>query len=81
MLAELRFDIPQMYAHHRQASLDIEVDLWRFDVSNVKVQELPSPRALIGDVSGMDNGNKRSRPARGRRRGRGSTMSRRSRKR
>ena len=29
VLAELRFDIPSMYAFHREKSKDVAVDLWR----------------------------------------------------
>ncbi|KAJ1660665.1 hypothetical protein IWQ61_000448 [Dispira simplex] len=35
VLAELRFDVPRMYKFHKKQVMDIEVDLWRF--------ELPSP--------------------------------------
>lgn len=31
VVAQLRFDIPQMYRFHKRESVDIEVDLWRFD--------------------------------------------------
>jgi predicted RNA methylase len=34
VLAELRFDIPLMYAFHREQSKDVHVDLWRFSVTN-----------------------------------------------
>jgi len=30
---QLRYDIPKSYGFHRKASMDIEVDLWRFTVS------------------------------------------------
>ncbi|KAJ1984278.1 hypothetical protein H4R34_000746 [Dimargaris verticillata] len=30
VLAELRFDVPQMYKFHKKKSVDIQVDLWRF---------------------------------------------------
>ena len=30
VLAELQFEIPRMYKHHKHASLDVEVDFWRF---------------------------------------------------
>jgi rRNA N6-adenosine-methyltransferase METTL5 len=33
VLAQLRFDIPNMYGFHKQKAVDVEVDLWRFDVS------------------------------------------------
>ena len=31
VLAELRYELPRVYAHHRQATVDIEVDLWYFE--------------------------------------------------
>ena len=31
VVAQLRFDIPQMYRFHKRESVDVEVDLWRFD--------------------------------------------------
>ena len=30
VLAELKFDVPKMYKHHKQKSKDIFVDLYRF---------------------------------------------------
>lgn len=30
MLAEMRFDVPKMYAFHTEKSKDIAVDFWRF---------------------------------------------------
>ena len=30
VVAELQFEIPRMYKHHKHASLDVEVDFWRF---------------------------------------------------
>jgi predicted RNA methylase len=30
VVAELKFEIPKMYKHHKHASLDVEVDFWRF---------------------------------------------------
>ncbi|KAJ1967428.1 hypothetical protein H4R35_006713 [Dimargaris xerosporica] len=32
VLAELRFDVPQMYKFHKKKSADIQVDLWRFQL-------------------------------------------------
>lgn len=29
VVAELKFEIPKMYKHHRRASLDVDVDFWR----------------------------------------------------
>ena len=31
VLAELRYELPKTYAHHRRESVEIEVDLWRFE--------------------------------------------------
>jgi putative methylase len=31
VLAELRYELPKVYAHHRKESVEIEVDLWRFE--------------------------------------------------
>jgi predicted RNA methylase len=35
VIAELKFDIPQMYKFHKQKSVDIDVDFLRFDVRNL----------------------------------------------
>ena len=29
VVAELKFEIPKMYKHHRKASVDVNVDFWR----------------------------------------------------
>ena len=34
VLAQLRYDLPASYKFHKQKSKDIEVDLWRFEVSS-----------------------------------------------
>jgi len=34
VLAELRYDLPATYKHHKKSSVDIEVDFLRFSVSN-----------------------------------------------
>ena len=31
VLAELRYELPRVYAHHRKDVVEIEVDLWRFE--------------------------------------------------
>jgi putative methylase len=31
VLAELRYELPRVYSHHRRDAVDIEVDLWRFE--------------------------------------------------
>jgi len=38
VLAELRFDVPKMYAFHKKKSVDIEVDLVRFE----RIEPLPT---------------------------------------
>jgi putative methylase len=40
VLAQLRYDLPATYAHHREKSVEIAVDLWRFE---------PTPGAVIDD--------------------------------
>jgi len=34
VLAELRYDLPKSYSFHKKKSVDVEVDLWRFEVSD-----------------------------------------------
>ena len=48
VLAELRYELPKVYAHHRQASVDIEVDLWYF--------EPPEDGVVGGDQMDGDSG-------------------------
>lgn len=36
VLAQMRFDIPSLYAFHRKKSVDIEVDMIRVDVRGKK---------------------------------------------
>eukprot|EP00958_Prasinococcus_capsulatus_P014611 scaffold1536_cov397-Prasinococcus_capsulatus_cf.AAC.6 len=33
VLAELRYDLPSTYKFHKRSSIDIEVDLWRIELS------------------------------------------------
>lgn len=35
VIATLRYDLGATYKFHKKASVDIEVDCWRFDVSNI----------------------------------------------
>lgn len=35
VLAQLRYDLPSSYVFHKQKTKDIEVDLWRFEISNL----------------------------------------------
>lgn len=34
VLCELRYDLPALYSFHKKREVDIEVDLWRFEVRN-----------------------------------------------
>jgi predicted RNA methylase len=45
VLAQLKYDLPATYAHHREKSVEIAVDLWRF---------VPDPDALIEDPTEGD---------------------------
>mmetsp|Transcript_19234 Transcript_19234/g.55858 ORF Transcript_19234/g.55858 Transcript_19234/m.55858 type:complete len:294 (-) Transcript_19234:318-1199(-) len=51
VVAEMAFDIPQMYQFHNQKSKDVEVDLIRVDVCafSSPTEDLPSPSVLTGD--------------------------------
>ena len=40
VLAQLKYDLPATYGHHREKSVEIAVDLWRFE---------PTPGAVIDD--------------------------------
>ena len=35
LLGEMRFDIGRMYKFHKKEYVDVDVDMWRFDVSNI----------------------------------------------
>lgn len=49
VLAQLRYDLPATYKFHKQKSRDIEVDLWRFEVSEKKEPlEKTSSRQSVG---------------------------------
>jgi putative methylase len=45
VLAQLKYDLPATYAHHREKSVEIAVDLWRF---------VPDPDAVIEDPTEGD---------------------------
>lgn len=45
VLAQLKYDLPATYAHHREKSVEIAVDLWRF---------VPDPNAVIEDPTEGD---------------------------
>lgn len=36
VVAELRYNLDASYKFHKKKSIDIEVDCWRFDVSELK---------------------------------------------
>jgi hypothetical protein len=40
VVAELRFDIPKMYKHHKQKTADVEVDFIRFELPDT-MRDLP----------------------------------------
>ena len=52
VVAELHFEIPKMYKHHKHASLDVAVDFWRFspraDADEDDADEAPAASALQG---------------------------------
>jgi rRNA N6-adenosine-methyltransferase METTL5 len=58
VLAQLRFDIPNMYGFHKRKAVDVEVDLWRFDVSmrakglviSCNPEDYLAPSALVPTV-------------------------------
>jgi hypothetical protein len=58
LVAELRFDIPKMYAFHTQASADVAVDLLRFEAGGgpahgeVSVPEYVPPEGEGGEEEG-----------------------------
>ena len=49
VMAELKFDIPKMYKHHKQKSLDVEVDFIRFELPD-EMREA-SPPTELGEAS------------------------------
>jgi len=44
VVAELKFEIPKMYKHHRKASVDVEVDFWRIHAGPAGDGEEPKAR-------------------------------------
>ena len=42
VLAQLKYDLPATYAHHRQKSVEIAVDLWRFEPPEDGADGLPA---------------------------------------
>lgn len=53
VLAQLRFDVPAMYGFHRQASVDVEVDLWRLDCSERAAVVMPDPRSYVAEYASV----------------------------
>ena len=73
VVAELHFEIPKMYKHHKHASLDVAVDFWRFspksDDDDEDGDETTAASALQGlHLSGGKGGSK---GGKGKGRGRG----------
>ena len=63
VVAELHFEIPKMYKHHKHASLDVAVDFWRFspksDDDDEDGDETTAASALQGLIlSGVKGGGK-----------------------
>lgn len=85
VLAELRFDIGRMYDHHTRDSVDVQVDLLRFDVSSVDAEAVKAlleagPSAPESDAAAsLGVAERAGRPGRGGRGGRGARSSRGSR--
>lgn len=57
VLAQLRYDLPATYAHHRQKSVEIAVDLWRFEPPEDGADGLPDSDDDSDDDGGSDDGN------------------------
>lgn len=56
VVAELQFEIPKMYKHHRHASLDVAVDFWRFAPQgdgDDSGDEAPAASTLHGGLQGL----------------------------
>lgn len=53
VIACMRFDVPAMYAFHRQASVDVEVDLWRLDCSETRAVPMPDPHSYVAAVASV----------------------------
>ena len=49
VLAELRYDLPKTMSFHKKKSVDVEVDLWRFEVSDGS--RAAALAALVGGLS------------------------------
>lgn len=71
VVAEVRFDIGNMYKFHREKSVDVEVDVWRVDATKGKgvfggFGVVSVERPMEGSGGGRGGGRRRG----GRRRGR-----------
>lgn len=62
MLAQLRFDIGEMHKFHKAKSVDIEVDLWRFDTCGIinkdAVRHVEKPLDTVEEVHAKIQGNR-----------------------
>lgn len=47
VVAELQFEIPKMYKHHKHESLDVAVDFWRFSPRLSTDQETETPPGAV----------------------------------
>jgi predicted RNA methylase len=47
VVAELQFEIPKMYKHHKHESLDVAVDFWRFSPGLSTDQEAETPPGAV----------------------------------
>jgi len=78
VIARLRFDIPQMYRFHKQKSVDVEVDLIRFEKApGMKLEEVElkadSLAIKVDNAERPGHGGRGQRERYGRRQGRGSS--------
>eukprot|EP01047_Picozoa_sp_COSAG01_P088426 COSAG01_NODE_20802_length_930_cov_1.566467_1_plen_113_part_00 len=68
LVAELRFDIPKMYAFHTQASADVAVDLLRFEAGGAPAHgEVSVPEYVPPEGEGGEEGDHHRRGGGGRR--------------
>ena len=56
VLAQLKYDLPATYAHHRQKSVEIAVDLWRFEPPEDGADGLPDSDDDSDDDSDSNDG-------------------------
>lgn len=79
LVARMRFDVPAMYAFHRQASVDVEVDLWRLDCSEACSVAMPDPRSYVAAVASVPDRQRGRGKGKGRGKGSGRARGRRHR--